>query len=92
MLDIPNRPTILTEKVPPCAHTVQNFYVNALPGHSNSWEVQDDWGIMGGEEEDTVTVEVGGVESFLFVTTINHVLAAKAAFLSIADIHDGQPE
>jgi len=69
--DIPERPGILTEKVPPCANTIQDFYVNALPGYQYLWEVQDDWKIIGEAELDTVFVEVGAYEGFLFLTATN---------------------
>jgi len=34
VLDIPGETNILTERVPPCAGTLQEFYVEALPGYS----------------------------------------------------------
>ncbi len=71
VVNIPERPGILTEKVPPCAYTTQNFYVNALPGYQYLWEVQDDWQIIGETDLDTVVVELGAAESFMFLTAVN---------------------
>jgi hypothetical protein len=69
--DVPERPSILTEKVPPCANTVQDFYVTPTPGTQYLWEVEDDWKILGDADRDTLTVEVGAAESFLFLTVVN---------------------
>ncbi|MEN8158166.1 MAG: S8 family serine peptidase [Bacteroidota bacterium] len=71
VIDVPDRPSVLTDKVPPCALTTQDFFVNALPGHSYLWEVNDDWKIIGEADEDTVKIEVGASESFLFITSTN---------------------
>lgn len=69
---IPFKSAILTDKVPPCALTLQEFYVNKQPGYTYYWEVQDDWLISGDPEGDTISVEVGNDQSFLFLTSINN--------------------
>lgn len=71
VVNVPQTPSILTEKVPPCANTTQNFYVNEHPGYQYIWEAQDDWIINGDSERDTVSVEIGESESFLYLTAIN---------------------
>jgi len=71
VLNVPESPGILTEKVPPCAFTTQNFYVNALSGYTYLWEAQDDWKIIGDAELDIVSVEIGASEAFLFLTAVN---------------------
>jgi len=71
VLDVPDAPRIESDRVPPCAHTLQDFYVDALDGHSYEWSVQNDWALVGAATGDTVTVEVGDMQSFLFVTTRN---------------------
>jgi hypothetical protein len=72
VLDVPPRPSIQTEKVPPCAYAVQDFYIaNGAGGEQYMWEVNDDWSILGPDDRDTVTIQVGAQESFLFLTTIN---------------------
>jgi hypothetical protein len=81
VLDVPGRPAILTEKVPPCAYTVQDFYVTPAPGTRYLWEVQDDWKIIGDAGRDTVTVSIGAVESFLALTAINQCGEKKGSRL-----------
>jgi hypothetical protein len=55
----------MTDKVPPCARTSQEFYVDALPAHTYQWQVADDWSILEGENEDRVRIHIGDSESFL---------------------------
>ncbi len=81
VLDVPDRPGIQTEKVPPCAYTVQDFYVTPTPGILYLWEVQDDWKIVGDASRDKVTVEIGAVESFLSLTAINQCGEKKGSRL-----------
>jgi subtilisin family serine protease len=81
VLDVPDRPGILTEKAPPCAYTVQDFYVTPTAGTRYLWEVQDDWKIIGDANMDKVTVAIGAVESFLSLTAINQCGEKKGSRL-----------
>lgn len=69
--DVPVKPNILSEPVPPCAHTVQEFYVQGVPGNEYLWETQNDWTIQGDANGDTVSIAVGEAQSFLFVNSSN---------------------
>ena len=71
VLDVPESSVILTDRVPPCAYTVQDFYVQGTPGYDYLWEVQDDWEIIGESNRDTVTIKVGGTQNFIFLTSAN---------------------
>lgn len=68
---VPDDPVILADKVPPCAYTVQEFYVEWQQGYTYEWETEDDWGIVGPADMDTVLVEVGLQQSFLYLTSTN---------------------
>lgn len=69
--DVPVKPSILTDPVPPCANTVQDFYVEGIPGNEYFWETQEDWTILGDSYGDTVSIAVGEAQSFLFVNSSN---------------------
>jgi len=69
--DVPVTPSILSDPVPPCANTLQEFYVQGMPGTGYVWETQNDWVIQGDSEGDTVLIAVGDAQSFLFVNSSN---------------------
>jgi hypothetical protein len=69
--DVPVKPNILTDPVPPCANTEQDFYVEGVPGNEYLWETQEDWTIEGDPYGDTVSIVVGEAQSFLFVNSSN---------------------
>jgi hypothetical protein len=69
--DVPAKPNILSDPIPPCANTLQEFYVLGTPGTEYVWETQNDWIIQGDSEGDTVRIAVGESQSFLFVNSRN---------------------
>jgi hypothetical protein len=69
--DVPVKPNILTDPVPPCANTLQDFYVQGVPGNEYLWETQNDWIIQGDAYGDTVSIAVGEAQSFLFLNSSN---------------------
>jgi len=69
--DVPVKPNILSEPIPPCANTVQDFYVQGVPGNEYLWETQNDWIIQGDPYGDTVSIDVGDAQSFLFLNSSN---------------------
>ena len=71
VLDIPDFEDILTERVPPCEYSLQEFFVSSSPGYNYYWEAKDDWTIIGDTLSDTILVRVGASTNFLFVTAEN---------------------
>ncbi|MCK5068587.1 MAG: S8 family serine peptidase [Bacteroidales bacterium] len=71
VLDVPVKPSILSDHIPPCTNTVQDFYVPGVPGNEYLWETQNDWTILGDPYGDTVSIAVGEAQSFLFVNSSN---------------------
>jgi hypothetical protein len=71
VLDVPVKPNILSDPIPPCANTIQDFYLQGVPGNEYLWETQNDWAIQGDPYGDTVSVAVGEAQSFLFVNSSN---------------------
>jgi hypothetical protein len=69
--DVPVTPYIFSDRVPPCANTIQDFYVEGVPGTTYLWEAQDDWTIESDPYGDTVRIAVGEAQSFLFVNSSN---------------------
>jgi hypothetical protein len=70
-LDVPVKANILSDPIPPCANTVQEFYVQGVPENTYLWETQNDWAIQGDPNGDTVSISVGEAQSFLFVNSSN---------------------
>lgn len=70
-LDVPVKANILSDPIPPCANTVQDFYVEGIPGYEYLWETQNDWAIVGDPDGDTVSIAVGEAQSFLFINSSN---------------------
>lgn len=71
VVDAPGQLNIITELVPPCAMTSQQFHVNNTEDYTYLWEVRDDWQILGGANSDTVQVLVGNSQNFLFLNSSN---------------------
>ncbi len=69
--DVPVKPNILSDPIPPCANTLQKFYVQGIPGTEYIWETQNDWVIQGDTEGDTISIAVGEAQSFLFLNSRN---------------------
>lgn len=69
--DVPVKPNILSDPIPPCSNTVQEFYVQGVPGNEYIWETQNDWSILGDPSGDKVSIAVGEAQSFLFVNSSN---------------------
>lgn len=90
--DVPQQASILTDKVPPCALTRQRFFVTPKPGHTFTWETRDDWRIFGSDTGDTVTVDVGQDETFLFVTSSNKCGETEASRLFLTSPVPPLPE
>ena len=62
--DVPVKPNILSDPIPPCANTVQDFYVQGVPGNEYLWETQNDWIIQGDSNGDTVSIAVGEAQQY----------------------------
>ncbi|MDF1571348.1 MAG: S8 family serine peptidase [Bacteroidales bacterium] len=71
VLDVPEPEQIRTDKVPPCQDSEQQFYIDPLPGHTYRWAVNNDWDIVGDDEQDTVLIRVGDNADFVEVMTEN---------------------
>lgn len=69
--DQPEAELVQTDKIPPCAGSVQPFFVKNDPDVSYTWNVGSDWEILSGESSDTVLLKVGTKSDYVKLLASN---------------------